>query len=299
MTVTIEQWLQQARQQLEAAGHDCHSRDSALLDAQLLLTNVLGQNRTYLYTWGDQALSDDQQQQVDALLQRRLGGEPLAYIVGQREFWSLPFKVAPSTLIPRADTETLVEWALDLAAQQQLPEQGSALDLGTGSGAIALAIASELPAWQVTAADVQPEAVALASSNQQQLGCDNARIIQSDWFQAASAETFDLIVSNPPYIDGDDPHLQLGDVRFEPMSALVAADAGMADLHHIIRQAPAHLNAGGWLLLEHGYQQADAVCELLTQRGFTQVENRKDLGGNPRISGGCWGLSDNRGGTAG
>ena len=299
MTVTIEQWLQQARQQLEGAGHDCHSRDSALLDAQLLLTHVLDQSRTYLYTWGDQPLSDDQQQQVNALLQRRLSGEPLAYIVGQREFWSLPFNVAPSTLIPRADTETLVEWVLDMAAQQQLPEQGSALDLGTGTGAIALAIASELPAWQITAADVQPEAVALASSNQQQLGLNNARIIQSDWFQAVSAETFDLIVSNPPYIDGDDPHLQLGDVRFEPMSALVAADAGMADLQHIIRQAPAYLKAGGWLLLEHGYQQADAVCALLTQRGFTQVENRKDLGGNPRISGGCWGLSDNLNGTVG
>ncbi|WP_420589995.1 peptide chain release factor N(5)-glutamine methyltransferase [Bacterioplanoides sp.] len=287
-SISIDQWLQQAKQQLEAAGHDSHSKDSALLDAQLLLTHVLEQNRTYLYTWGDKALTDEQCSRVNSLLEQRLNGEPLAYILGQREFWSLPFKVAPSTLIPRADTETLIEWVLDLAAEQQIPAQGSALDLGTGTGAIALAVASELPDWQITGADFQPEAVALASVNQQALGFNNARIIQSDWYQAFSGQTFDLIVSNPPYIDGDDPHLDQGDVRFEPKSALVAEDAGMADLAHIISQAPEYLNDGGWLLLEHGFQQAEAVCELLTQCGFTQVENRKDLGGNPRISGGCW-----------
>lgn len=285
---TIEQWLHQARVQLDAAAHDSHSKHSATLDAQLLLTHVLRQNRTYLYTWGDKTLSQAQQTQADALLQQRLTGQPLAYILGQREFWSLPFNVAPSTLIPRADTETLVEWVLDLSAEQKIPAQGRGLDLGTGTGAIALAIASEFPEWRITGADFQPEAVALASTNQQALGFNNARIVLSDWYQAFTGERFDLIVSNPPYIDGKDPHLDQGDVRFEPKTALVARDAGMADLAHIISQAPEYLNDGGWLLLEHGFQQAEAVCELLTQRGFTQVENRKDLGSNPRISGGCW-----------
>ena len=285
---SIDQWLQQARQQLVAGADDEHAASSAALDARLILAHVLQQSYTYLYTWGDRLLTADQLQQADGLLQQRLQGQPLAYIVGEREFWSLPLQVSPATLIPRADTETLIEWVLDLAAEQQIPAQGSALDLGTGTGAIALAIATEFPDWQVTGADFQPAAVTLASTNQQRLGLNNARIIRSDWYQAVADETFDLIVSNPPYIDGDDPHLHQGDVRFEPTSALVAEDAGMADLTHIIAQAPAHLNAGGWLLLEHGYQQADAVCELLIQRGFSQVDNRKDLGGNPRISGGCW-----------
>lgn len=285
---SIDQWLQQAREQLVAGAGDEHAASSAALDARLILAHVLQQSYTYLYTWGDQLLTADQLQQADGLLQQRLQGQPLAYIVGEREFWSLPLQVSPATLIPRADTETLIEWVLDLAAEQQIPARGSALDLGTGTGAIALAIATEFPDWQVTGADFQPEAVALASTNKQRLGLNNAHMIRSDWYQAFADETFDLIVSNPPYIDGDDPHLHQGDVRFEPTSALVAEDAGMADLAHIIAQAPAHLNAGGWLLLEHGYQQADAVCELLTQRGFTQVDNRNDLGGNPRISGGCW-----------
>lgn len=285
---SIDQWLQQARQQLVTGADDEHAASSAALDARLILAHVLQQSYTYLYTWGDRLLTADQLQQADGLLQQRLQGQPLAYIVGEREFWSLPLQVSPATLIPRADTETLIEWVLDLAAEQQIPAQGSALDLGTGTGAIALAIATEFPDWQVTGADFQPAAVTLAGTNQQRLGLNNARIIRSDWYQAVADETFDLIVSNPPYIDGDDPHLHQGDVRFEPTSALVAEDAGMADLAHIIAQAPAHLNAGGWLLLEHGYQQADVVCELLTQRGFTQVDNRKDLGGNPRISGGCW-----------
>ncbi|MFC3681116.1 peptide chain release factor N(5)-glutamine methyltransferase [Bacterioplanoides pacificum] len=285
---SIDQWLQQARQQLVAGADDEHAASSAALDARLILAHVLQQSYTYLYTWGDRLLTADQLQQADGLLQQRLQGQPLAYIVGEREFWSLPLQVSPATLIPRADTETLIEWVLDLAAEQQIPARGSALDLGTGTGAIALAIATEFPDWQVTGADFQPAAVTLAGTNQQRLGLNNARIIRSDWYQAVADETFDLIVSNPPYIDGDDPHLHQGDVRFEPTSALVAEDAGMADLAHIIAQAPAHLNAGGWLLLEHGYQQADAVCELLTQRGFTQVGNRNDLGGNPRISGGCW-----------
>ncbi|UTW49229.1 peptide chain release factor N(5)-glutamine methyltransferase [Bacterioplanoides sp. SCSIO 12839] len=288
MTVSIEQWLQQAKQQLESAAHDNHGRESALLDAQLLLMDVLGQNRTYLYTWGDKALTDEQRSQVNTLLEKRLNGEPLAYILGEREFWSLPFKVAPSTLIPRADTETLVEWALDLAANQQLPDTAKAVDLGTGTGAIALAIASEFPNWNITGVDFQAEAVELAQHNQQALKMKNAVIRQSDWFSALADEYFDLIVSNPPYIDEADPHLEQGDVRFEPSSALVAADKGLADLQHIIEQAPDYLNEGGWLLLEHGFQQADAVCELLKQRGFVQIENRKDLGGNPRISGGCW-----------
>lgn len=284
MSTSIEQWLTAARSALQQSADDVHSRESAQLDAQLLLGHVLQQNRTYLYTWGDKRLSAEQQQAADELLVLRQQGQPLAYLLGEREFWSLPFKVAPSTLIPRADTETLIEWALEL----ELPAAGKALDLGTGTGAIALALASEYCRWQITGVDFHNDAVALAQSNGERLGFRHAQFLQSDWYSALVGQAFDLIVSNPPYIDGDDPHLSQGDVRFEPKSALVAEDAGMADLAHIISQAPEYLNDGGWLLLEHGFQQAEAVCELLTQHGFTQVENRKDLGGNPRISGGCW-----------
>lgn len=274
---TVEAWLKQARARLDGLS------DSARTDVELLLAHVLQQNRTWLYTWGDKPLSAEQQAQAEQLLTRRLSGEPVAYLLGEREFWSLTLAVNPSTLIPRADTETLIEWALELP----LAADSRVLDLGTGTGAIALALASEQPSWQVSGVDYQPQAVALAQENARRNHLARVAFAQSDWFSAVSGR-FDLIVSNPPYIDAADPHLQQGDVRFEPRTALVADDNGLRDLARIIDQAPDYLRANGWLLLEHGYQQAGAVCELLRQRGFSAVANRRDLAGQPRISGGRW-----------
>ncbi|PHS66614.1 MAG: protein-(glutamine-N5) methyltransferase, release factor-specific [Thalassobium sp.] len=275
--MSIEAWLAEARTQLEAGS------DSARLDAELLLAHVLQQGRTWLYTWSDRLLSAEQQQAADALLARRLAGEPVAYLLGERDFWSLNLNVNPSTLIPRPDTETLVEWALELP----LPANSRMLDLGTGTGAIALALASEQPSWQVSGVDFNADAVALAQANAARNQLARVSFMQSDWYSAVSGD-FDLIVSNPPYIDEDDEHLAQGDVRFEPRSALVADNHGLSDLALIIDRAPGFLRANGWLLLEHGYQQADAVCELLRGRGFAEVSNRRDLGGQPRISGGRW-----------
>ena len=280
MAVPIEHWLRSATEQLQA------SSESARLDSECLLAHVLGQNRTWLYTWSDRGLTAEQLSAANALLQRRIAGEPVASLCGQRDFWSLTLDVNPSTLIPRGDTETLIEWALELPVLAT----ANVLDLGTGTGAIALALASEQPSWHVQGVDFQAEAVALARTNAAKNNLSRVTFEQSDWFSALAvgAGRFDLIVSNPPYIDGADEHLQQGDVRFEPRSALVAEEQGLADLRHIIEQAPDYLTADGWLLLEHGWQQADAVCELLRQRGFTDVENRCDLGANPRISGGRW-----------
>ena len=275
--LSISHWLRQAAETLAA------SSDSARADAEYLLAFVLQQSRTWLHTWSDRTLTGEQQARADALLQRRAGGEPVAYLCGEQGFWSLLLDVNPSTLIPRADTETLIEWALELP----LPATASVLDLGTGTGAIALALASEQPSWQLLGVDFQAGAVALAQKNALKNNLPRVAFQQSDWLSAVQGR-FDLIVSNPPYIDGADPHLDQGDVRFEPRSALVAEAHGLADLRHIIEQAPDFLKDDGWLLLEHGWQQADAVCDMLRQRGFCDVENRRDLGANPRISGGRW-----------
>ncbi|SEI67396.1 [protein release factor]-glutamine N5-methyltransferase [Azotobacter beijerinckii] len=213
-------------------------------------------------------------------LARRRAGEPVAYILGRQGFWSLDLEVAPATLIPRPDTELLVETALAL-----LPATPAAvLDLGTGTGAIALALAAERPAWRLTGVDRVGEAVALAERNRRRLGLGNADFLQSDWFSALDGRRFDLIASNPPYIATDDPHLVLGDVRFEPASALVAGADGLDDIRRIVAAAPDHLAANGWLLLEHGFEQAGAVRALLAAGGFVEVHSRRDLGGHERIS---------------
>ncbi|MBF8778047.1 peptide chain release factor N(5)-glutamine methyltransferase [Pseudomonas fulva] len=250
------------------------------LDAELLLAAALGKPRSYLHTWPERIVSSEAAQTYDGYLQRRREGEPVAYILGQQGFWKIDLEVAPHTLIPRPDTELLVETALEL--QPALPAR--VLDLGTGTGAIALALASERPAWQVTAVDRVPEAAALAERNRQRLGLANVRIQVSHWLEGLADERFDLIVSNPPYIAASDPHLVDGDVRFEPSSALVAGVDGLDDLRVIAAQAPSHLAPGGWLLLEHGYDQADAVQALLRENGFVQVSSRIDLGGHPRIT---------------
>ncbi|TDF84623.1 peptide chain release factor N(5)-glutamine methyltransferase [Pseudomonas sp. H9] len=253
---------------------------TARLDVELLLAAAIGKSRSYLHTWPERIVSSEAALVFAEYLQRRRSGEPVAYILGQQGFWKLDLEVAPHTLIPRPDTELLVETALELLQ----PGPARVLDLGTGTGAIALALASERPQWQVMAVDRVLEAVALAERNRQRLQLENVQVRSSHWFDSLKGERYELIISNPPYIAAEDPHLVAGDVRFEPSSALVAGADGLDDLRTIIRQAPEHLQPGGWLLLEHGYDQAEAVRALLTQSAFEQVESRIDLGGHERIS---------------
>ena len=254
--------------------------DSAKRDAEILLGFVTGRARTYLLAFGETPLTAEQTEQLTVLLARRERGEPVAYLVGEREFWSLPLSVSPATLIPRPDTECLVELALE-----RLPAAPCAiLDLGTGTGAIALALASERPDCQLTGIDLQPEAVALAQHNAQKLAINNARFLQGSWFTPVAGQKFALIASNPPYIDEADPHLGQGDVRFEPGSALVAADQGLADLAAIVRQAADYLEPQGWLLLEHGWQQGESVRTLLNVGGFIAVATHRDYGDNDRVT---------------
>ncbi|MDV5862641.1 peptide chain release factor N(5)-glutamine methyltransferase [Pseudomonas mendocina] len=250
------------------------------LDAELLLADALGKPRSYLRTWPERELDGEQLALFQSNLQRRRQGEPVAYILGHQGFWSLDLEVAPHTLIPRPDTELLVETALELLPAMPL----SVLDLGTGTGAIALALASERPAWQVTGVDRVADAVALAERNRLRLQLDNASFQHSHWFSALAGQRFALILSNPPYIRADDQHLAQGDVRFEPSSALVAGCDGLDDIRAIIQAAPAHLLPGGWLLLEHGFDQAEAVRALLAAGGFAEVHSRRDLAGHERIS---------------
>ncbi len=243
------------------------------------MTQVTGWSRTSLRAWPERWLTDAQQETFENLLTRRVSGEPIAHILEQQAFWSLSLKVSNATLIPRPDTECLVETALELA----LPSDARVLDLGTGTGAIALALCSERPRWHVTATDVVSEAVALARFNAEQFGM-TVGVVQSDWFSALRPERFNLIVSNPPYIVSDDHHLSEGDVRFEPRSALTAGKDGLDDLRLIISQAPEWLAPGGWLLVEHGYDQAGAVQQLFAAAGFEAVMTRKDYGQQDRLT---------------
>ena len=261
------------------------------LDAQLLLLHALGKShgdRAWLLAHDTDALSDDATRQFDALAHRRAAGEPLAYLVGYQEFFGLRLQVDPRVLIPRPDTETLVNWSLDLLQSDALPAHAAILDLGTGSGAIALAIAQHLKtagiSARVTGADASAGALAVARENALGLELDVV-LIESNWFENVG-EHFHLIATNPPYVASADPHL--ADLTHEPLNALTAGADGLDDLRKIIAQAPAHLDPTGWLLLEHGFDQALAVRELLTQRGFVQVRSRLDLAGIERCSGGQW-----------
>ncbi|MDH1897213.1 peptide chain release factor N(5)-glutamine methyltransferase [Aeromonas caviae] len=269
--------IQQARAHIMAT---LASGESPRADADALLCHLLDCRRSYLMTWPEHELDAAQQATLAGWLARRLNGEPIAHLIGEREFWSLPLKVSPATLIPRPDTEVLVEQAL-----ARLPGGPCALlDLGTGTGAIALALKSERPDADVWAVDRMPAAAALARTNSAALGLP-IEVRDGSWFAPLSdAPRFAMIVSNPPYIDGTDPHLHEGDVRFEPRSALVAEEQGLADIRLIVTQAPAHLVPGGWLLLEHGWDQGEAVRQLLLQQGYVQVETMRDYGDNERVT---------------
>ncbi|WP_145509280.1 peptide chain release factor N(5)-glutamine methyltransferase [Yersinia alsatica] len=271
------------QQWLSLAAARFNQSDSPKRDAEILLSFVTGRARTYLLAFGETVLTAEQLALLESLAARREQGEPIAYLVGEREFWSLPLSVSSATLIPRPDTECLVEQAL-----AHLPATPCRiLDLGTGTGAIALAIASERPDCSVVGGDIKADAVALARHNAEKLAINNVYFLQSSWFESVSG-LFTLIVSNPPYIDANDPHLNQGDVRYEPHSALVAPAEGLADLAEIIRQSPAYLEAGGWLMLEHGWQQAEAVQKLLKNAGFSAVMTHKDYGNNDRVTLGQW-----------
>ena len=270
--------LLQRHQELSATS------DSALLDTELLLCHSLSVDRTWLKTWPDKAVSTVDTQRFEQLFKRRLEGEPVAFIVGTQGFWTLELNVSPETLIPRPETELLVEAALDL----ELPDNSQVLDLGTGTGAIALALASEYPHWQVTAVDIQAPAVALAEQNRRVQQLDNVTLYQSDWFSAVARHQpqtqFNLIVSNPPYIEDNDAHLFQGDVRFEPASALVSGADGLDDLKRVISQSSGFLAPAGWLLVEHGFRQGSAVRELFNQAGFVLVETRQDYNQLDRVT---------------
>ena len=254
----------------------------AAIEAQALLSQVMdGVSRAWMICHEEQALTPDQQAGFDALLQRRLQGEPIAYILGRREFYGLDLSVSPAVLIPRPDTETLVDAAL---LHIPVDQACHALDLGTGSGAIAIAIAMHRPQARVTAVDYSQATVSVARSNATRLEVSNLQLLQSDWFDAVTGVLFDVIVSNPPYIAATDPHLAQGDLRFEPSAALSSGADGLDAIRRIVAQAPAHLKTDGWLLLEHGHDQAGPVAGLLLAAGFESVSHVRDLAGIQRVT---------------
>lgn len=257
---------------------------TARIEIQSLLQAVLQVNRAYLFAHPERVLNVDEMARYDELFERRLGGVPIAYLLGEREFFGLNFKVTPATLIPRPDTELLVELALE-----KVPQQGvcSVLDLGTGSGAIALSIAHARPGVEVVAVDASETALQVAQENQEKLNIKNVKFLLSDWFAALGQQRFDVIVSNPPYVESADVHLTQGDARFEPLSALASGADGLEDIRCIGAQARLRLNPQGWLMLEHGYNQAERVRSILLQAGFQKVFSSRDLAGVERVTGGC------------
>lgn len=276
---TIDTILQAAQQELGPVS------ETPRLDAEILLTLILDCTRTHLRTWPAHEITIEQQDNFLNLVARRLHGEPIAYIVGERDFWDMTLRVSPDTLIPRPETETLVEQALDripLNAHWQIA------DLGTGSGAIALVIARERPLCQLVATDISSAALDIARDNAARHNVHNIRFAEGAWLAPLAGERFEMIVSNPPYVHPDDPHLQQGDLRFEPLSALHSTPDGLTDIHTICDAARQHLQPDAWLLLEHGFDQGPATRGCLTALDYQQVHTIEDLAKNPRVSLGCW-----------
>ena len=290
--MNYKEWLAQAMADLAQK----NPTENSKIDALVLLQHATGKSRTQILAFDDTEIDEKVRLKLTALLDRRLKGEPIAYILGEKEFWSLPLNVSKGTLIPRPDTEILVEKALQIALEklEENPPHFRILDLGTGTGAIALALASELaPICQkrhipleIIGVDLMPDVVALAQSNAERNQL-NVQFLQSCWFDNITGK-FDLIVSNPPYIDTQDEHLHQGDVRFEPLSALVANDEGYADLRHIIELASSYLNSNGVLLLEHGWQQGEKVRSIFQENHWEMVETVRDYGDNERVTLGFW-----------
>ncbi len=270
-SVSIEQALVASRQKITP------------IDAQMLLQHVLNEPSAFLHTYPKQTLSSSQLKSFNQLVARRVTGEPIAYLIGEREFYDLTFQVTPAVLIPRPETELLVELALERVPKDK---HVRVLDLGTGSGAIAITIAKNRPLATVIAVDVSIDAVAVANTNAKKIGVTNLKIINGSWYDVMQCVQFDMIVSNPPYVAVDDPHLEQGDLRFEPQLALTAKENGLACLQAISDEAPAHLNASGWLLMEHGYDQAAACRKLLEKSDFKRIFSSPDLAGIMRVSGG-------------
>ncbi|MER2512350.1 MAG: peptide chain release factor N(5)-glutamine methyltransferase [Nitrosomonas ureae] len=253
------------------------------IDAILLLRHVLSVNHAFLLTHPDQVLTVQQFEKFSSLVQQRIEGLPVAYLIGERAFFDLTFKVTEAVLIPRPETELLVEWALELIPPQKFCK---VLDLGTGSGVIGISIAKHRPQARIIAVDLSPAAINVCQSNVEVLEVANLNTIRGNWFDELSGEKFDLIVSNPPYVAEGDPHLQQGDLRFEPEMALSAGEHGMACITHIINAAPGYLSQEGWLLLEHGYDQSEACRQLLRDKDFSNICSYPDLAGIMRVSGG-------------
>ena len=290
--MTYQQWLADAAQAL----NQVNPTENGKVDALVLLQHATGKSRTQILAFDETEIDEKVRLKLTALLDRRLKGEPIAYILGEKEFWSLPLNVSEGTLIPRPDTEILVEKTLQIALEklEENPAHFRILDLGTGTGAIALALASELSLicqkkaiqLDVIGVDLMPEVVKLAQSNAEKNQLD-VQFLQSRWFEHVE-EQFDIIVSNPPYIDETDEHLSQGDVRFEPRSALVAGENGLADLRHLVECAPVHLKDNGYLLLEHGWKQGEEVRSIFQENHWEMVETVRDYGDNERVTLGFW-----------
>jgi release factor glutamine methyltransferase len=282
LVTTISQALSDARHSLQATS------PSPAVDASILLCHVLGCSPAHLIAWPDNQLSPHQASQFKEILQQRAEGKPVAYITGEREFWSLTLKITNDVLIPRPDTETLVEFVLE-----KFPGSPAltVADIGTGSGAISCALAVERPGWNIIATDNSMEALDIARLNASIHELDNIRFLHGEWFEPLTEPEFDLIISNPPYVAVDDPHLAQGDVRFEPEAALSSGKLGMDAITQLTRQAGQHLRAGGWLIVEHGYDQQQLVYDCYKQSGFENIVQLTDLAGQPRVTAGRYGKS--------
>ncbi len=276
--MTVNEWLRWSDRQLSTV-------ESGAPDSKIILCYLLGIDLASLIANSDRQLSGNEEKEFKSLVLMRMRGAPIAYITNSREFWSLDLKVDDRVLIPRHETELLVERSLSVVAGIDKPR---ILEPGTGSGAVALALASELPGAEIVATDMNESPLEVAKSNQQNLGLKNIQWIKSNWFDRIEEGRFDLICCNPPYIAPDDIHLTQGDLRFEPTSALAAKNHGFDSLSEIVEAAPGFLECRGWLILEHGYRQASQVREKMIDRGFSRVVTHKDLDGNDRVTEGCW-----------